>query len=49
MEGRDVMRAMNELSQGHQEGYVYHQNAYQIDPEVREWVHKDKYFEDSNA
>lgn len=49
MEGRDVMRAMNELKLGQQEGYAYHQNAYQIDPEVRVWVHKDKYFEDTNA
>lgn len=37
-------RAIRELTAGHREGYAYHQRMYVSDVEVREWVHKPKYF-----
>lgn len=29
---------------GYKEGFAYHQNVYESDPEVRAWVHKETYF-----
>lgn len=29
---------------GYKEGYAYHQDVYESDPEVRAWVHKETYF-----
>ena len=37
-------RALEEFAFGHQEGYSFHQHAYRTDPEVREWVHRKRYF-----
>jgi len=37
-------RAIRELTAGYREGYAYHQQMYLVDVEVREWVHKPKYF-----
>ena len=37
-------RALGEFAFGYQEGYSFHQHAYQADPEVREWVHRERYF-----
>ncbi len=42
---RDAKHAQNEMKQGYNEGYVYHQQMYRDDIEVRVWVHKSKYFE----
>lgn len=30
--------------EGYNEGFTYHQDAYESDPEVRGWVHKESYF-----
>ncbi|MCP9776971.1 MULTISPECIES: glycosyltransferase family 2 protein [unclassified Cyanobium] len=30
--------------EGYKEGFAYHQSAYESDPEVRAWVHKETYF-----
>jgi glucosyl-dolichyl phosphate glucuronosyltransferase len=40
----EVKRALQELKRGHAEGFAYHQNAYFADAEVREWVHRERYF-----
>lgn len=40
----DTRKAIAELKLGHQEGYNYHQGQYLDNSEVREWVHKPKYF-----
>ena len=40
----DARKALSEFRSGHQEGYIYHQNAYRNDPEVRKWVHRERYF-----
>jgi len=40
----EVKRAFEEIKRGHAEGFSYHQNAYFTDADVREWVHKEKYF-----
>lgn len=38
---RELHQAMRE---GHQQGLAYHQSVYRDDPEVREWVHRERYF-----
>lgn len=40
----DAMHALNEMKNGHAEGYAYHQRMYREDPSVKEWTHKEKYF-----
>lgn len=40
----DECRAMSEFQAGHGEGFAYHQAAYREDPEVRAWVHRERYF-----
>ena len=45
--GADAREALSEMKYGHREGYAYHQNCYQKDSEVRAWVHKEKYYEES--
>lgn len=42
----EAKQALRELKFGYREGYAYHQRMYQEDSEVREWVHKPKYFEE---
>ena len=37
-------KALNELKQGHREGYAYHQHCYATDPEVCAWVHRPDYY-----
>jgi glycosyltransferase involved in cell wall biosynthesis len=37
-------KALNEFISGHREGFAYHQNAYRTDPDVHEWVHRERYF-----
>lgn len=44
--GTGERRALRELSEGHREGYAFHQKAYQQDAELREWVHRPNYFEE---
>lgn len=39
----DEQRALDAMREGHDEGFAYHQHAYQSDPEVREWVHRERY------
>jgi hypothetical protein len=39
-----VQRAQQAMAAGHIEGFAYHQEAYHNDVEVRDWVHKPKYF-----
>lgn len=41
----DVKKALNELKIGHKEGFLYHQNSYFDDPDVRAWVHRENYFD----
>lgn len=36
--------ALENFNAGHREGYAFHQDAYRADPEVREWVHRERYF-----
>ena len=36
--------ALQAMRQGHHEGFAYHQHAYRSDPQVREWVHRERYF-----
>lgn len=43
----DAREALLEMKYGHREGYAYHQKCYQEDSEVRAWVHKEKYYEES--
>lgn len=33
------------FQEGYEEGFAYHQDVYESDPEVRAWVHKENYFE----
>lgn len=40
----DERRALQAIRVGHKEGFAYHQNAYWSDPELREWVHRERYF-----
>ena len=40
----EARQALDEFKQGHHEGYVYHQDCYKNDPEIRAWVHKSNYF-----
>lgn len=42
----DAREALLEMKNGHSEGYAYHQQCYEGDPEVRTWVHKIKYYEE---
>jgi hypothetical protein len=37
-------RASQEFQAGHREGFAFHQAAYRDDPEVRAWVHRERYF-----
>lgn len=37
-------RALRALRQGHFDGFNYHQNVYQTDSEVRDWVHRKRYY-----
>lgn len=32
------------FQEGYKEGFAYHQDVYESDPEVRAWVHKETYF-----
>ena len=43
-DSEDVKQAFEQLKCGHAEGFAYHQDAYRNDPEVREWVHRPRYF-----
>jgi glycosyltransferase involved in cell wall biosynthesis len=38
-----IQRAHEEFESGYAEGYQFHQNAYQNDMEVREWVHREHF------
>lgn len=37
----------NEIALGYQDGFDYHQHAFATDPEVRDWVLKQNYIEES--
>ena len=37
-------RALNEFHIGHREGFDYHQRVYYKDPDVKAWVHRERYF-----
>lgn len=39
-----MKNALNEFYIGQKEGYAYHQQLYRDVAEIREWVHKPKYF-----
>jgi glucosyl-dolichyl phosphate glucuronosyltransferase len=43
----NIRLAQRALTNGHAEGYAYHQNAYRNDTAVCDWVHKPKYFTES--
>jgi hypothetical protein len=36
--------AQTAFQEGYKEGFAYHQDVYESDPEVRAWVHKETYF-----
>lgn len=40
----ESVAALEEMTTGHREGYAFHQHAYRTDPEVRAWVHRERYF-----
>ncbi|OHX37134.1 hypothetical protein BJL95_20900 [Methylomonas sp. LWB] len=41
----DELHLLNQaITEGYKKGFAYHQKAYQIDPEVRAWVHKTNYY-----
>lgn len=42
--GVDARRALESLRAGHREGYSFHQTVYRTDPDVRDWVHRARYF-----
>ena len=41
---KDSRFALKMLNHGYKKGYIYHQNIYKNDAEVREWVHKERYY-----
>jgi glucosyl-dolichyl phosphate glucuronosyltransferase len=41
---KDSRFALKMLNYGYKKGYIYHQNIYKNDIEVREWVHKKIYY-----
>jgi glycosyltransferase involved in cell wall biosynthesis len=41
---KDSRFALKMLNHGYKKGYIYHQNIYKNDAEVREWVHKKRYY-----
>jgi glycosyltransferase involved in cell wall biosynthesis len=43
-ESRELRELYQAMSEGHQEGFAYHQAAYRDDPEVKAWVHKPDYY-----
>ena len=45
----DVMYALNEMKNGHAEGYAYHQRMYREDLSVKEWTHKATYFNEDRT
>lgn len=47
--GPDAMHALNEMRDGHAEGYAYHQRMYREDQSVKEWTHKAKYFDEDRT
>jgi hypothetical protein len=44
IDSAEVKIAFKELELGHKEGYLFHQAAYKVDLEVREWVHRPTYY-----
>ena len=40
----NVRQALDGFRIGYDEGFAYHQNAYHTDEQVREWVHRERYF-----
>lgn len=40
----EMRKAHDEFMRGCREGFLYHQEAYRSDPEVREWVHRAVYY-----
>lgn len=41
---KDSIYALKMLNYGHQKGYFFHQEAYKMDPKIREWVHRERYY-----
>lgn len=41
---KNSLFALKMLNYGYKKGYIYHQNMYINDAEVREWVHKERYY-----
>lgn len=41
---KEARFAIDEFHRGHKEGFAYHQAMYRNDPEVRTWVHLEKYY-----
>lgn len=37
-------KALREFDEGHRDGFAFHQAAYRDDPEIREWVHRERYY-----
>lgn len=46
--GSEVNRALDELQRGCNEGYAYHQQMYRDHADVRDWVHKSKYYKEND-
>lgn len=41
---QDSLYALNMFNIGHKKGYIYHQELYKLDVEVRDWVHRENYY-----
>jgi glycosyltransferase involved in cell wall biosynthesis len=41
---KDSFYALKMLNYGHRKGYNFHQEVYKMDAEVREWVHRERYY-----
>lgn len=40
---KEIRKVRQMMISGYKEGYIFHQKQYQLDKEVRAWVHKDNY------
>ncbi len=42
----EIRHVIQQMDSGYSDGYLYHQQAYQSDEDLRSWVHKKKYYDD---
>lgn len=41
---KDSFYALKMFNYGHRKGYNFHQDVYKMDADVREWVHRERYY-----